>query len=72
MSGPEPEKKEVGTQKATEDTSPSATTGSVAVPRIYTRCPACFNETLCINEGHLLCTWHECPDPTLIDKLGKR
>lgn len=37
------------------------------IPRIYTRCPACFNDTLTIKKGHLLCTWHACPDPTLID-----
>jgi hypothetical protein len=43
---------------------------SEAIPRIYTRCPACKNDTLTINEGHLLCTWHVCPDPTLIDRLG--
>ena len=36
--------------------------------RIYTRCPACNNDTLTNNDGHLLCTWHECPDPTLIAK----
>jgi hypothetical protein len=40
-------------------------------PRIYTHCPACGNDTLTINKGHLLCTWHECPEPTLIDK-GQR
>src|SRR5689334_11282248 len=40
-------------------------------PRICTRCPACRNGTLTINKGHLLCTWHECPDPTLIDRLGE-
>lgn len=39
--------------------------------RIYTRCPACNNDTLKINNGHLLCTWHKCPDPTLIDKIGE-
>jgi hypothetical protein len=37
--------------------------------RIYTRCPACKNDTLRINKGHLLCTWHACPNPTLIEKL---
>jgi hypothetical protein len=36
-------------------------------PRIYTRCPACFNDTLTINKGHLLCTWLDCPNPALID-----
>lgn len=36
--------------------------------RIYTRCPACLNDTLTINNGHLLCTWIKCPDPTLIDR----
>jgi hypothetical protein len=40
-------------------------------PRIYTRCPACHNDTLVINKGKLLCTWHECPDPTRIDRLGE-
>jgi len=40
--------------------------------RIYTRCPACKNDTLCINDDkHLLCTWISCPDPTLIDRIGK-
>lgn len=39
--------------------------------RIYTRCPACHNDTLIINKGRLLCTWHVCPDPTLIDRLGE-
>ena len=42
-----------------------------AVPRIYTRCPACHNTTLTINDGRLLCTWHECPDPTMIDRIGE-
>lgn len=36
--------------------------------RIFTRCPACKNDTLTINGGHLLCTWHECPDPTQIER----
>ncbi len=45
---------------------------SVAELRIRTRCPSCFNTTLSLNDGHLLCTWHECPDPTLIDTLGER
>ena len=40
-------------------------------PRIGTRCPACHNSTLTINKGRLLCTWHKCPAPTLIDKLGE-
>lgn len=43
-----------------------------ACPRIYTRCPACHNDTLTINKGHLLCTWHDCPDPTLIERAGDR
>jgi hypothetical protein len=47
----------------------TAPTGS-EVPRIYTRCPACHNDTLTINRGHLLCTWHVCPYPTLIDRIG--
>jgi hypothetical protein len=42
-----------------------------AVPRIYTRCPACHNTTLTINDGRLLCTWHGCPDPTMIDRIGE-
>lgn len=37
-------------------------------PRIYTRCPSCGNSTLTINKKHLLCTWHKCPNPTLIDE----
>ena len=37
--------------------------------RIYTRCPACQNDTLTINDGHLLCTWIDCKNPTLIDNL---
>jgi hypothetical protein len=45
--------------------------GQGGTPRIYTRCPACFNDTLTINKGHLLCTWHECPNPTLIDLAGE-
>lgn len=37
--------------------------------RIYTRCPACKNDTLTIGEDkHLLCTWIDCPDPCLIDR----
>jgi hypothetical protein len=40
-------------------------------PRIYTRCPACQNDTLTINDDkHLLCTWIKCPDPTAIDKVN--
>lgn len=40
-------------------------------PRIYTRCPSCGNDTLTINDDkHLLCTWIECPHPTLIDNVG--
>lgn len=39
-------------------------------PRIYTRCPACRNDTLTINDDkHLLCTWYRCPDPTAIDRV---
>lgn len=44
---------------------------SLAYIRIYTRCPACHNDTLTINKGRLLCTWHVCPDPTLIDRIGE-
>lgn len=41
-------------------------------PRIYTKCPACHSDTLTINDDkHLLCTWIDCPNPTLIDKLGE-
>jgi hypothetical protein len=37
--------------------------------RIYTKCPACGNDTLTVNEDkHLLCTWIDCKDPTLIDR----
>lgn len=43
---------------------------STAYIRIYSRCPACHNDTLMINKGRLLCTWHKCSDPTLIDRLG--
>jgi hypothetical protein len=46
-------------------------TESQVCPRIYTRCPACHNDTLTINKGQLLCTWHKCKDPTLIDRLGE-
>lgn len=41
-------------------------------PRIFTRCPACHNDTLSIHEGHLFCTWITCPNPTLIDTIGER
>lgn len=45
---------------------------TIRSPRIYTKCPACHNDTLTINDDkHLLCTWIECPNPTLIDKLGE-
>jgi hypothetical protein len=40
-------------------------------PRIYTRCPSCHCDTLTINNGRLLCTWHECKDPTMIDRMGE-
>lgn len=39
--------------------------------RIFTRCPACGNDTLIINDGHLLCTWHECKDPCAIENGHK-
>jgi hypothetical protein len=43
-----------------------------ACPRIYTRCPACHNDTLTITKtGRLLCTWHVCPNPILIDRIGE-
>lgn len=38
-------------------------------PSIYSRCPACGNDTLTIHDKHLLCTWHTCPNPSLIDRL---
>lgn len=38
--------------------------------RIFSRCPSCRNDTLTLNKGHLLCTWHDCKDPTLIDRVG--
>lgn len=40
--------------------------------RIYTRCPACGNDTLTNNKGHLLCTWHVCPNPTAIENLSNQ
>ena len=43
-----------------------------ACQRIYTRCPACHNDTLIITKtGRLLCTWHVCPNPILIDRIGE-
>lgn len=39
--------------------------------RIYTRCPACEHDCLTIKNGHLLCTWHECPDPCAIEHSQK-
>lgn len=39
--------------------------------RITTRCPACHFATLVINDGQLLCTAIECPDPTMIHRLGQ-
>lgn len=39
--------------------------------RIFTRCPACKNDTLIINKGHLLCTWLECKDPVSIDQADR-
>lgn len=42
---------------------------STESPRIYTRCPSCRNDTLTINDDkHLLCTWIDCKDPTLVDR----
>lgn len=39
-------------------------------PRIYTHCPSCGKDTLTINEDkHLICTWIDCKDPTLIDRI---
>lgn len=40
-------------------------------PRIHTRCPACHNDTLIVNNGRLLCTWIDCKDPTSINRLGE-
>lgn len=31
--------------------------------RLYDPCPACDMDTLVINKGHLLCTWHKCTNP---------
>lgn len=40
--------------------------------RIYTKCPACHNDTLTVNDDkHLLCTWISCPDPTLISRIDE-
>lgn len=39
--------------------------------RIFTRCPACGNDTLTVDDArHLVCTWLACPDPTLIDRAA--
>ena len=47
-------------------------TKNQACPRIYTKCPACHNDTLTINDDkHLICTWHDCKDPTLIDRVSE-
>lgn len=40
-------------------------------PRIYSRCPACLNDTLTLNKGRLLCTWFECKNPTVMDWVGQ-
>lgn len=40
-------------------------------PRIYSRCPACLNDTLILNKGKLLCTWFECKNPTVMDWVGQ-
>jgi hypothetical protein len=40
--------------------------------RIFTRCPACHNDTLVINKGHLLCTWIKCPSPTVANDILRR
>lgn len=40
--------------------------------RIYSKCPACHNDTLTINyDKHLLCTWINCPNPCLIDNVDR-
>lgn len=39
------------------------------VPRIYSKCPACSNDTLTIHEKHLLCTWVDCPNPTMVSNM---
>lgn len=37
---------------------------------ISTRCPACRNTTLMIcDDGDLVCSWVECPDPTLLHRM---
>ena len=46
-------------------------TENSACPRIQTRGPCCHNNTLTVNSGHLLCTWLECKDPTLIDRVSE-
>lgn len=40
--------------------------------KITTRCPSCHCQTLSIHEGYLFCTWIECKDPTLIDRMGEQ
>lgn len=40
-------------------------------PRIHTRCPSCHNSTLEIHEGRLFCTWINCKDPAMIDRVGE-
>lgn len=49
--------------------TPTPSTPLLPCPRIYTRCPACHNDTLTINNGHLLCTWIDCKDPVLLERL---
>lgn len=56
----------------TTPTPPSAAIAEKS-PRIYTRCPACHNDTLTVNaDKHLLCTWIDCPNPTLIHNIDSR
>lgn len=42
-----------------------------SAPRLYTRCPACLNDTLTVNKGRLLCTWYECKNPLAVEELIK-
>lgn len=53
------------------ESQPSADLADRDEKRIYTRCPACGNDTLTINNGHLLCTWATCPDHTTIDNHSR-
>lgn len=37
--------------------------------RISTPCPACGNRTLAVHNGYLLCTFRECPSPSVSDTI---